>query len=313
MRVRFSLSAPGIEMHISTHHDRIWTAGCQQKEDDIAVNLVFHGIHNVLADAVQQDLLTLPQPFASDNQFKVPVDYLNLAPEFWHIYRCDSLTDEIYPDRHFNVMMNRISGERLMLLYKLYESKMFHKGYISFNCLYHDIDPSKYQRQQNFDQVHNMCSWHHWNNLHKLLRCHMPMLLDMDPDTAAMKSDITLVVESYVNDTVIAFSEKTFRALQTPRPWILFASPGAVEVLRKSGFDVMDDVVDHSYDTIEDAEHRLDAIIQELEKLKYFYLPRYQQAVDTNQQRLDTLATQWPQKLSYVLQSTGSKNQFRSN
>lgn len=300
-------------MHIPTHHDRIWQAGCQQKEDDIAVNLAFHGINNILADAVQQELNTLPKPFATDNQFRVPFDYINLAPEFWHIYRFETLRENIYPIKHFNVLMNRISGERLMLLYKLFEADLHKKGYISFNCLYHDIDPDKTQRQKNFDKVHNMCGWQQWNHLHNQLREQMPLLLNIDPDAAAMQSDITLVVESYVSDTVIAFSEKTFRALQTPRPWILFSSPGAVEVLRNSGFDVMDDVVNHSYDQIEDAEQRLDAIIKELKRLKFFYLPRYKQAVDTNQQCLDKLAVQWPQKLSKVLQSMGSTNHSRSN
>ena len=292
-------------MLISTHQERIWYAGCQQREDDIAINLVFNGINNVLVDAVQTNLNNLPQPFASDNQFRVPVEYINLAPEFWHIYRCPSIQDNIYPNKHFNVMMNRISGERLMLLYMLKEAKLFEKGLIGFNCLYHDVDPDQLQRQANFSQVHKGCGWHQWNDLHKELLPKMPLLLDIDPDTAAMRSDITLVVESYVSDTVIAFSEKIFRALQTPRPWILFCSPGSVAVLRNAGFDVLDDVVNHSYDDIVNVEQRLQAIIQELKKFKYFNLPRYQKAVEHNQQLLDQFAVQW----SYKLQSIVSNNQ----
>ena len=293
-------------MHVSTHHDRIWQSDCQQKEDDIAVDLLFHGIDNVLVDAVQGDLNSISHPFATDNQFRVPVNYINLAPEFWHIYRCPAITDNIYPHKHFNVMMNRISGERLMLLYMLKEAKLFKKGLIGFNCLYHDRDPDQLQRQANFSQVHEDCGWYQWNNLHEELLPEMPLLLDMDPDTAAMSSDITLVVESYVSDTVIAFSEKIFRALQTPRPWILFCSPGSVDVLRSAGFDVMDDVVDHSYDEILNVEQRLQAIISELKKLKYFFLPRYKQAVETNQAILDTLKHQWSYKLQSILDNSQS-------
>lgn len=289
-------------MHISTHHDRIWTAGCQQKEDDISALLDSKGIEHTLVDVIRDDL---HKNYATDNQFHSPVKYINLAPEFWHIYRCPTISENIYPNKHFNVMMNRLSGERLMLLYKLYRAGLFAKGYIGFNCLYHDRDPDKEQRQQNFINMHNECGWHHWNTTHKELLPKMPMLLDMDPDTASMSSDITLVVESYVSDSVIAFSEKIFRALQTPRPWILFCSPGSVDVLRSTGFDVMDDVVDHSYDSIVDAEQRLDAIVQELRKLKYFFLPRYKQAVETNQAILDKLKLQW----SYKLQSILSDNQ----
>ena len=287
-------TTPGLKlMHISTHHDRIWQAGCQQKENDIDALLSTHGVEHTLVDSIKCHPHELNSNYATDNQFRTSAEYINLGPEFWHIYRCPEITENIYPNRHFNVMMNRISGERLMLLYMLKEAKLFEKGYIGFNCLYHDIDPDQLQRQANFSRVHNECAWHHWNILHEQLKPNMPMLLDMDPDTAAMRSDITLVVESYVSDTVIAFSEKIFRALQTPRPWILFCSPGSVAILRDAGFDVMDDVVDHSYDEIVNVEQRLQVIIQELKRLKYFFLPRYKQAVETNQALLDRLKLQW--------------------
>ena len=290
-------------MHISTHHDRIWSAGCQQKEDAIAQALSEHNIAHTLVDVIRDDLHT---NYATDNQFHSPVEYINLAPEFWHIYRCPAISENIYPNKHFNVMMNRISGERLMLLYMLKQAQLFEKGLIGFNCLYHDRDPDQLQRQANFSRVHEDCGWHQWNELHKELLHEMPLLLDMDPDTAAMSSDITLVVESYVSDSVIAFSEKIFRALQTPRPWILFCSPGSVDVLRSAGFDVLDDVVDHSYDEIVNVEQRLQAIIMELKKLKYFFLPRYKQAVETNQAILDTLKHQWSYKLQSILDNNQS-------
>jgi len=290
-------------MHISTHHDRIWTAGCQQKEDSISELLTEYNIPHTLVDVIRDNL---HKNYATDNQFHSSAEYINLAPEFWHIYRCPEITKNIYPYKHFNVMMNRISGERLMLLYMLKEADLFKKGLIGFNCLYHDRDPSQLQRKENFSRVHRECGWHHWDKLHLELKSSMPMILDMDPDTAAMCSDITLVVESYVSDAVIAFSEKIFRALQTPRPWILFCSPGSVDVLRLAGFDVMDDVVDHSYDNIVDAEQRLNAIVKELKKLKYFFLPRYKQAVQTNQAILDKLKHQWSYKLQSILEQTQS-------
>jgi len=290
-------------MHISTHHDRIWQAGCQEKENAISNILSNHRIEHTLVDCFRDKL---HKNYATDNQFLQPTEYINLAPEFWHIYRCPDIQDDIYPDKHFSVMMNRISGERLMLLYKLHESGLFAKGYVGFNCLFHDRDPDVQQRKQNFSNVHRECNWHQWNKNYQDLLPEMPMLLNMDPDTAAMRSDITLVVESYVNDTVIAFSEKIFRALQTPRPWILFCSPGSVAVLRDAGFDVMDDAVDHSYDEIVNAEHRLDALIKELKKLKYFFLPRYKQAVETNQAILDKLKHQWSYKLQSILDNNQS-------
>ena len=292
-------------MHISTHHDRIFAAGCLEKEYAIRDLLNKHGVNNLLADAVQTPLDQLPVPFATDNQFRVPVDYINLAPEFWHVHLCPEYTKNIYPNKRFTCYMNRVSGERLMLLYKLQLADLLKHGIVSFNCLYHDMDPDVAQRKANFSQVHNMCGWTQWDHVHETLQEAMPMLNTLDPDEAAMRSDLTVVVESYVSDTVIAFSEKVFRALQTPRPWVMLASPDAVKTLRDSGFDLLDDVVNHDYDSIEDLETRIDALIEQIKKPQYFYLPRYQQAVNHNRSLLQRFEQQWPHKLSNLLQSTG--------
>lgn len=59
---------------------------------------------------------------------------------------------------------------------------------------------------------------------------------------------LTMVVETYADPVVIALSEKIFRALVTPAPWIVYAAPGTVNYLKSLGFDVLDDIVEHSYD-----------------------------------------------------------------
>jgi len=293
-------------MHVSTHNDRIWQAGCQQKEDAISSILTSNGVEHLLVDAIKCHPHELDKNFATDNQFRVNTNYKNLAPEFWHIYRCPQIEEFIAPNYNYNVLMNRVSGERLMLLFMLHDANLFDGELIGFNCLYHDMDPTVEQRQENFSKVHNECGWHHWDNLHSALKPNMPMLLDMDPDTAAMHSQITLVVESYVNDTVIAFSEKIFRALQTPRPWLLFCSPDSVSTLRNAGFDVLDDVVDHSYDSVVNVEKRIQMLLEQLKNFSRFSEPRYKQAVQTNQAVLDQLKLQWSYKLQSILEQTQS-------
>lgn len=290
-------------MHVSTHQDRIWQTGCQQREDDISQQLQEKNIPHTLVDAVKD---AVHSGYATDNHFRVPVDYTNLAPELWHIYRCDAIFQDTAPLHKYTVMMNRISGERLMLLYKLAEHSILEKGLVGFNCLYHDRDPTVEQRQQHFARVHAECAWHHWDSVHRELKPDMPLLLNMDPDTAAMSSDLTLVVESYVSDTVIAFSEKIFRALQTPRPWVLFCSPDSVGVLRSYGFDVMDDVVDHGYDSVVDTEERIDCMLKQINSFQRRPLQRYKQAVQTNQALLDSLKHQWSYKLQSILDSNQS-------
>lgn len=293
-------------MHIKTHYDRIWQAGCQEEEDIIKLDLDIEGIPHCVVDAVQSDLSQLPKNFATDNHFRIPVDYQNLAPEFWYIYKCPPMHYDEKPSYRYNCMMNRISGERLMLLYMLEEHDLLEDGLVSFNCLYHDMDPGVSQRQENFSKVHKETGWSKWQHLHDKLIQQMPRTLPgIDPDIAAMSSYCTLVVESYVSDTVIAFSEKIFRALQTPRPWLLFSSPGSVNILRQYGFDVMDDIIDHHYDEIVDAEQRCREIVKSLQQPIDYLVPRYKRAVETNQALLEQLKHQW----SYKFQSILSNNQ----
>jgi hypothetical protein len=115
------------------------------------------------------------------------------------------------------------------------------------------------------------------------------------------------VVETYAGDHTIAFSEKIFRALVSPAPWTVYSAFGAVNYLKQLGFDVLDDIVDHTYNLItqDDTPHGIKKVetfissnirlYQELQKLNFEQVKkRCQQAAIHNQQRLAELQQQWP-------------------
>lgn len=291
-------------MHISTHHDKIWASNCLVQELAILKILRAHAKDNQsirLVDCVTDEDGPI---IITDNQFSTPRDnVIGLAPEFWAIYQTPfEIYNDTVPTKQFNCLMNRVSGERLIMLYKLAERNMLGQGIVSFNCLYHDMDPTPAQRQKNFVTAHYSHVAPRWNMLNSQLQTTMPLLLDHnDPDQAAEDSVVTIVVESYVSNDVIALSEKIFRALQTPRAWLLICSPNAVSCLRDAGFDVLDDVVDHSYDSLMDMEQRMDLILDQINTITHDR-QRCSQAVVHNRQRLAELANQWPAKLSQVLQ-----------
>lgn len=283
-------------MHIQTHKDRIWLAGCQEKENRAKELLDSASIQHCLVDAWMGDP---HENLATDNHFRYDTQYINLAPQFWNIYLCNKLDDNVEPVHDYCCFMNRISGERLLVLYRLYLAQLLNKGIVGFNCLYHDMDPTVEQRQQNFEKCHqDVEPWldQYWP-INQVLQHQMPMVVDHDPDSAALHSKMNFVIETYVNDTVIAFSEKIFRALQTPRPWVLFCSPDSVKTLREYGFDVLDDIVDHGYDHIENAEDRLNHIIEMLRDPKPVDKNRCNQAVEHNQRLLASWQTQWNSRI----------------
>jgi hypothetical protein len=297
---------------IQTHKDRIWQAGCEQKENQLKELLNNHNRQYMLVDALQpehNDFGCVQPDFVSDNHFRFRASYENIAPEFWHIYLCDSVPSEQTPSKLYNCLMNRVSGERLLLLCKLYRANLLDQGTVSFNCYLPGTDNDLESRIANFHNIYNTLQRSDFDTEYQELVKQIPLLIDQDPDEAAMSSQISLVVETYTSDYTIAFSEKIFRALQTPRPWLLLCSPNSVCVLRDYEFDLLDDVVNHhSYDYIENLDSRLDALIEELQKPIEWNLDRFEQAVAHNQQRLKKLANDWPQRLSNLLQSTGTDN-----
>ena len=62
-------------------------------------------------------------------------------------------------------------------------------------------------------------------------------------------------------------TEKTFKAFGLRQIPLWFAVPGLVAQVRKLGFDLFDDIVDHSYDTITDEHVRFKCVAQQIKQL----------------------------------------------
>lgn len=65
----------------------------------------------------------------------------------------------------------------------------------------------------------------------------------------------------------ITFTEKSFKCFILKQVPLFLSSPGSVEYVRSLGFDVFDDFVDHSYDTVVDPFVRIQMVATELERL----------------------------------------------
>ena len=65
----------------------------------------------------------------------------------------------------------------------------------------------------------------------------------------------------------IFLTEKTFKCFDLYQIPIWFAVPGTVAQVRKLGFDLFDDIVDHSYDTIINEAERINSIVAQIAML----------------------------------------------
>jgi hypothetical protein len=99
-------------------------------------------------------------------------------------------------------------------------------------------------------------------------------LLEHQVDNALFrKCAVNIIVESSSQTDTdswhsVFVTEKTFKAfgmLQLPIWW---AVPGVVDCVRTMGFDVFDDIIDHSYDQEQNENQRLEMLIKQIKQLE---------------------------------------------
>lgn len=71
---------------------------------------------------------------------------------------------------------------------------------------------------------------------------------------------------SVISDRIF-FTEKSAKPFLMNQIPLFIAAPGMVEVLRNLGFDLFDDIVDHSYDKEDNINKRCDLVFNELKRL----------------------------------------------
>jgi hypothetical protein len=97
------------------------------------------------------------------------------------------------------------------------------------------------------------------------------------------------IVSESVLDDVGFLTEKIYKPIRAGQLFLVQAAPGSVGFLRRMGFDVFDDIIDHSYDTIPDWKTRTDVMLKELDRIYDQILTLYKQTIfrrKHNQRRL---------------------------
>lgn len=227
------------------------------------------------------DIINLPTMYRFDKNtivltdnhilFKPAYTVLKLPTSFYSTFLYSPKLNHWVPERDFHFSINRGDEQRLHLFKKFQNKRgLTDLDFINYNAAHSNHEPYR-------------------NHQHYL-------------EEACIQSYLNLVIETYAGDKTITFSEKTFRALQTPAPWMLYACTESVAYLRTLGFDVLDDIVDHSYDSDKHndlkADKWFDYGLVNLEKIKSLDVEhvrqRCNQAAAHNQQLLQQWKRCWP-------------------
>jgi hypothetical protein len=258
-----------------------------------------------------------PNMIISDNIPIGPVagDVISVYPEHMYVYYLDPEYNNRNPAWGYNCFMNRVSGDRSIVFYELIKRGILDSGLVSFNCHrpgqnIHEndtVDYSEINYEWQFIGAELQSVYQHEHEIGRgLIPYNNIEDRGLSLEQCIIDSNISLILETYITDSNITFSEKIFRALQLPRPWLLYCSPGAISLLNGYGFDVLDDYVDHSYDQEFNHNHRLFKILNQLETfINRTYTEddytRFNRAASHNQNLLLQFEQAWPEKFKSIL------------
>lgn len=172
--------------------------------------------------------------------------------------------------RDFNCFINENTLIRQMWFYLLYDRNILDRGYVSFSGQSRSFNLSS---SELFDVFHKQ-GLQEYDSKYAEIRDLVPYKNFVETGNLCdtiMSTKFSIVIETWFHRTdVLSFTEKIFRALQTPRPWLLYHSTGSIKSLKSLGFYVYDDLIDHSYDdydTAGDPTQRQQGILAEATKL----------------------------------------------
>ena len=287
---------------------KLWTkveSQCHQQVADASPRLKSYLIDEFPIEEFK-NILTTGHHIAITNTIVVDSDVdKNLiektADSFYGVYYHPYDVSNFNIHKDFNCFINRMDTIRQSWLYQLIRRQLLDLGYVSFNMdisripelngltLFQAFEKQFNEQLKIFRPEHEkICNQVPYKNFND----------NGDLTEIILDSKFSIILETYFhNNNLVTFSEKIFRCLQLPRPWVLYSHKHAVHYLRVMGFDVLDDIVDHSYDTIEFAIERQVEILNLVEKLVNLDIiplqTRLRQAAEHNQQLLKKFADTW--------------------
>jgi len=217
---------------------------------------------------------------------------IGIWPEFFGFFHCDFEYENRSPIKKINYLTQRVENSRLKILYSLYNHGIIDQCNISLIGLQRDNSTAK------LEEHHEHCA------AQDFFKDRMPYRnWTGSLEQSMMDCEMTLVHETFYRDPMKVLSDKTFRVLQLPRPFVIFGAPGIISWLKETGFNVGERFVDHSYDDIEDHARRREAVMYSALNFKWdnVLLRECEIMALENRQLLKKFRKEFPYKLETVL------------
>lgn len=203
---------------------------------------------------------------------------------FFHGFAAlDWYRDSQYFDQNINwtrayISLNRLHTNdrsyRLNLVARLAQKKLLDQGHVSLH-----LGHTEYGSwQQELTSVDTQLSSSACELIAEYLD--QPLILDQDNTLGSISADLGhqefelwksgfwhIVTETVFYHDKLHLTEKTFKPIVAQRPFMLAAAPGNLAYLKSYGFQTFDRWIDESYDSIQDPDQRLQAIVDQTQRL----------------------------------------------
>ena len=116
-------------------------------------------------------------------------------------------------------------------------------------------------KERKIDSVHKQSSTHY-----------LCSTIDF-PFMHSARVHIVSETEFIQDGKALRLTEKSIKPLISGTPFVILGVMGIVDLLRKQGFDVLDDIIDHGYDNERNKTKRLIKLVEELKRLRGLEIP----------------------------------------
>ena len=226
----------------------------------------------------------------------LPIDLFNILYYFFHGFAALDWYRGNYPLNYnkiivkqynydfisFNRIINNDRSYRIYFISKLVESRLLDRGQVSFNVtdnLFDDWQDEVADPNSKLSDNARQHIEHHLTGISKLV-------IDNPELPGNASADIPRNIDSYiapgydkpadvdafwhvVTETVFYYdklhlTEKIFKPIVSKQPFMLLAAPGNLAYLKSYGFKTFESVIDETYDTIQDSDLRIEAVVRQL-------------------------------------------------
>ena len=179
-------------------------------------------------------------------------------------------------EKHYICLNSRDKPERKYIIGQLGAMDLLKYGFVSF--LFGSISGKSFNK--NLYNTENFCKnkedyINFWNKQNKPLKTDTTRDNDKDEN---FKVDMNLINNSYiniVNETRIIvdhkdflfITEKTYKSILWMQPFLIIGNKGSLAYLRSKGYETFPELIDESYDDIENYVDRMNAVLYEIERI----------------------------------------------